>query len=306
MSNSRRLFVKQISLSSMCLVTGKFPLNIGLDDANLTKLTILHTNDVHSRIEPFPMDGGRNQGKGGVAKRAALIKKIRSVEKHVLLFDAGDIFQGTPYFNFYGGELEMKLMTELGYDAATIGNHDFDAGIEGLAKQMPFANFPLLNANYDFSNTMLDGKIEPYKIFTVNDIKIGVFGVGIELNGLVPKALYKETVYHDPITSAHKTSARLKNELKCDYVVCLSHLGFKYDENKVSDHILAQKTEYIDLIIGGHTHTFLQKAVTVNNLKGEPVTINQVGWAGIMLGRLDVVFERSRKGKCQYCSNQQV
>lgn len=302
----RRSFLKKLGLSGLYLVAGSFPLHAYADDADLVSLTILHTNDVHSRIDPFPMDGGRNEGKGGAAKRAAMIEKIRSKEKNVLLLDAGDIFQGTPYFNFYGGELEMKVMSAMKYDAATIGNHDFDGGMDGLVKQLPLASFPLLNANYDFSDTVLNGKVEPYKVFVRDGVKIGVFGVGIELKGLVPESLYLNTIYNDPIKSAQKTSNLLKNELKCDYVICLSHLGYKYDGSKISDHTLAAESSDIDLIIGGHTHTFLQTATQLKNSKGESILVNQVGWAGIMLGRLDLVFERNRKGRCTVCSNEVV
>jgi 5'-nucleotidase len=306
LTTNRRNFVRTLSLGGMYVMAGKFPAYAAVDDVDLVKIVILHTNDVHSRVEPFPMDGSRNQGKAGVAKRAVLIDKVRAANEHVLLLDAGDIFQGTPYFNFYGGEVEIKLMSAMKYDAGTIGNHDFDGGMDGLLKQLPHATFPLLNSNYDFSDTILNGKIEDYRIFNKGGIKIGVFGVGIELEGLVPSKLYLNTIYNDPIKSAQKTSSFLKNEMGCDYVICLSHLGFKYEENKVSDHTLAAETEFIDLIIGGHTHTFLQEAITLPNKIQKPVIVNQVGFAGIMLGQLDVVFERNKKGKCTTCSNTTV
>jgi 5'-nucleotidase len=249
------------------------------------------------------MDGTNNQGLGGAARRAALIKKLRGEEKNILLLDAGDIFQGTPYFNFYGGELEMKLMSSMGYDAATIGNHDFDNGMDGLLKQLPNANFPLINANYDFSNTVLKNKTIPYKIFKKQGVKIGVFGLGIELKGLVAKELCKDAVYNDPLSIGNKTAAILKNDEKCDYVICLSHLGYKYKESKVSDIVLAENSKNIDLIIGGHTHTFLNEPDIRKNQDGKPVIINQVGWAGIMLGRVDVFFERGKNNQCESCKN---
>lgn len=301
----RRSFLKYSTYSGLLLTSGAFPLLAAADAPEITRLTILHTNDVHSRVDPFPMDGGKNEGLGGVAKRATLIKRIREEQKNVLLLDAGDIFQGTPYFNFFGGELEMKLMSEMGYDAATIGNHDFDAGIDGLEKQLLHANFPLLVTNYNFDNTILKGKTKEYKIFNKGGLKIGVFGVGIELNGLVPKALYKDTVYSDPLVAAEKCASYLKNEEKCDYVICLSHLGYKYgpNENKISDRYLAENSTNIDLIIGGHTHTFLKEPERMKNKVGNPVLINQVGWAGIILGRLDIYFERNKKGTCITCKN---
>jgi len=300
---NRRNFVQTFGTGALLTGVGALPLRALAAEPEILRLTILHTNDVHSRIDPFPMDGSRNQGAGGAARRAAMIKRIRQEQKHVLLLDAGDIFQGTPYFNLYGGELELKLMSEMGYDAATIGNHDFDAGIDGLYKQLPNANFPLINGNYDFSNTVMNGKVIPYKIFKKDQIKIGVLGVGIELDGLVPKTLYKETRYLDPIANANKYAAILKKEEKCDYVICLSHLGYKYQDNTVSDIVLAKSSRDIDLIIGGHTHTFLDEPIVETNVEGSQVLINQVGWAGIILGRLDVFFERNRKGKCVSCQN---
>jgi 5'-nucleotidase len=298
----RRSFIKNLSSGSVMLASGLLPLET-LTQPEFLRLTIMHTNDVHSRIDPFPDDGSRNAGLGGASRRASLIKKIRSEADHTLLFDAGDIFQGTPYFNFFGGELEMKLMSSMGYDAATIGNHDFDAGIDGLDKQLPHANFPLIISNYDFKDTILKGKTLPYKIFQKKNIKIGVFGVGIELKGLVPKDLYKETVYLDPIKAAQEQAHLLKHDHKCDYVICLSHLGYKYDRGKVSDRVLALNTVDIDLIIGGHTHTFLREPdVLVNNV-GKQVLVNQVGWAGIMLGQIEIFFERNFKNKCISCRN---
>jgi 5'-nucleotidase len=231
------------------------------------QLTILHTNDVHSYIDPFPADHPRNANKGGVARRASLIESIRKENPNVLLLDAGDIFQGTPYFNYYGGELEFKLMSMMQYDASTIGNHDFDNGVEGIRAQMPHATFEFISANYDFKNTVMDGFVKPYKIFDKNGIKVGVFGLGIELEGLVDKKMYKETVYNNPVETAQDMVRILKKEKKCDLIICLSHLGYKYkeDESKMCDLKLAALTQDIDLIIGGHTHTFLDKPTIATN-----------------------------------------
>jgi len=224
----------------------------------------------------------------------SIINEIRKKEKNVLLFDAGDIFQGTPYFNFYGGELEFKLMSQMKYDAATLGNHDFDNGLDGLKKQLKHASFQFLCANYDFSKTILKNSFKPYKIFLKDGIKIGVFGIGVELNGLVPKELYKETKYLDPLFEANKISDKLKNKMGCDLIVCLSHLGLMYNSNKVSDLVIAQKSKNIDLIIGGHTHSFLEKPILETNLDGEKVIINQVGWGGINIGKIDFIFKQNK------------
>lgn len=287
---NRRKFIAQAALASGSLLAGNTILYAG-EERRTQRLVVLHTNDVHSRLDPFPMDGSRNQGLGGVAARAALIKQIRSEEEHVLLLDAGDIFQGTPYFNFYKGEPEIKAMTAMGYEACTIGNHDFDAGLENLALQLEHhARFPMLVCNYDFSNTPMEYKHQPYSVIKKGRLNIGIFGVGIEMDGLIPSNLIGNTSYLDPAEKANNVAYHLRHKKKCDMVICLSHLGYSYKENKVSDVILAKETENIDLIIGGHTHTFLDAPVTLSNKKNQPVVINQVGWAGILLGRLDFEF----------------
>ena len=287
----RRDFIQKTAASSALLGLA----NIGLSSFTTfdeKKITILHTNDVHSYIDPFPADHPRNPNMGGVARRAALIESIRMEEENVLLLDAGDIFQGTPYFNYYGGELEFKLMSMMHYDAATMGNHDFDNGIDGFYAQLPHAKFEFVSANYDFKNTILNEHVKPFKIFNKGGIKIGVFGLGIELEGLVDKKAYKETVYLDPIEIAQDMTKILKHKEKCDLVICLSHLGYSYknEPNKISDIVLAKKTKDIDLIIGGHTHTFLNKPVIEKNSDGKEVIINQVGCHGINLGRIDFYF----------------
>ncbi|WP_185288894.1 bifunctional UDP-sugar hydrolase/5'-nucleotidase [Chryseobacterium lactis] len=267
-----------------------------LDLKSTNKLTILHTNDQHSRIEPFDASYTKNPNQGGFARRASLIQQIRNQESNVLLLDSGDIFQGTPYFNFFGGELEFKLMSMMKYDASTMGNHDFDNGLEGFLKVLPNANFPFICSNYDFKNTILDGKTSPYKIFNKNGIKVGIFGVGIQLDGLVGKKQYAETVYSNPIDVAQHYSNLLKKEQKCDLVICLSHIGYDYKEEptKISDKILAANTENIDIILGGHTHTFLPEPQTFTNRQGKNVLVNQVGWAGLLLGRIDFYFDTNK------------
>lgn len=292
----RREFIKGIFGGIALAGLSSFPLELFAKE-DMIKLTILHTNDVHSRIDPFPANDPKYPNMGGVARRAALIKKIRGEEKNVLLLDAGDIFQGTPYFNLYGGELEFKLMSEMGYDASTLGNHDFDNGIDGLVKQMPNMNFPFLNANYTFNDTLLQNKIQEYKIFHRGNLKIGVFGIGIELRGLVDPKLTGNILYNDPLVNANRISTLLKNEEKCDLVICLSHLGYKYNDKKVSDSVLAKESSNIDLIIGGHTHTFLDEPTHVINKDGKEVLIAQVGWAGIKLGRIDYYFDSKKRKK---------
>ena len=260
------------------------------------KITILHTNDTHSNIDPFPENHAKYPGQGGVSRRFEMIEEIRAEEDDVLLLDAGDYFQGTPYFNKYGGVLEMKLMSELGYDAATMGNHDFDAGINGFLDAYNHASFPVLCSNYDFSNTDLDGITSTDLILEKAGLKIGLFGLGVELDGLVPKDKYGETRYLDPIEIAQDRVAYFQDE-KCDLIICLSHLGYSYKSDKISDLKLAQTTSGIHLIIGGHTHTFLEKPTEVNNSEGKTVLVNQVGWAGVQLGRVDFEIEKKKFSK---------
>ena len=285
----RRHFLEKFVLSSAGIVLMKPSFAIqNPSSARKSRLVILHTNDTHSNIDPFPENHSKYPGMGGIAKRYAIIKKIKAKEPNVLLLDSGDIFQGTPYFNTFNGVLEMKCMSRLGYDASTMGNHDFDIGMDGFLKAKQYADFPFLCANYDFSNTILKNETQTFKIFKKGSIKIGVFGIGVELSGLVTREAYGDTIYHDPIEVANQTAAKLKKE-KCDLVICLSHLGFEYRDNeKVSDKKLAKNSKHIDIILGGHTHTFLEKPVIEKNKVKQNVLINQVGWAGIQLGRIDI------------------
>ena len=291
----RRKFLHQTAAAAVLTSVG------GLTMPSFTKkrkhITILHTNDTHSRIEPFETSHHRYANKGGVARRATLVERIRTENANTLLLDAGDIFQGTPYFNYFGGELEFKLMSMLKYDVATIGNHDFDNSIEGLYKQLPNANFDFVAANYNFKNTVLDTHVKPYKIILKDGVKIGIFGLGIQLEGLVDPKMYKETKYLDPLEIAQDMSRILKEDEQCDLIICLSHLGYFYKRNptKISDLNLAKNTKNIDLIIGGHTHTFLPKPTIVRNSVDKNVLVNQVGAYGVNLGRVDFYFDENNE-----------
>lgn len=298
---NRRTFLQKTSITAAgILLSGGYL--AGMNDPERYKLTLLHTNDVHSRLDPFPMDGSRMQGLGGVARRAALIRKIRQEEPNVLLVDAGDMLQGTPYFNLFGGEPEFSSMSAMHYDAGILGNHDFDGGLELLDKQWHRLNFPILNANYRVVDTVLEGRVGDFEIFERGPIRIGVFGLGIALEGLVPASLHGGVRYEDPLPVAQRT-ARLLKKKGCHLVICLSHLGFKYEQTgRISDVVLAQKSEDIDLIIGGHTHTFLEQPEVISNRLGQPVYIGQVGWAGTVLGRMDIWFEKNYKSTCVTCT----
>jgi 5'-nucleotidase len=292
MSISRRKFIKT-SLVAGAFIGSGFPVMAA--NRKTTRLTILHTNDVHSHIDPMPADHPRFPNQGGFARRAALIKQLKLDNPNTLVFDCGDIFQGTPYFNFFKGSLEIDLMNEMGYHAATIGNHEFDNGIEELAEQVKRAKFPFVCSNYNFDETPLQGLTKPYHIIETGGVRVGVIGLGIELSGLVDPSKYGATQYLDPLTAARHYSSFLKKDKKCDYVICLSHMGFQYKDAKVSDRVIARETSHIDMILGGHTHTFLEKPVEVINQTGKKVLINQTGWAGINLGRIDVTFEKGSK-----------
>ncbi|MBT8179787.1 MAG: bifunctional metallophosphatase/5'-nucleotidase [Eudoraea sp.] len=291
---NRRRFIERTVAGSALIAAGGLTFG-SCSRIGKKQLTILHTNDVHSHIDPFPADHASFPNKGGLARRAALVESIRDENPNTLLLDAGDIFQGTPYFNFYGGELEFRLMSKMGYDVATIGNHDFDNGIDGLLAQMPYAQFQMVSANYDFRDTVMDGFVAPYTTKTLDGIKVGIFGLGIALDGLVLPELYKETRYLDPVEIAQDMSRILREEEQCHLVIALSHLGYEYRNPKLpSDVRLASQTDGIDLIIGGHTHTFLERPVIRPNRRDQKVLINQVGCYGLNLGRIDFYFDTGK------------
>ena len=255
------------------------------------RLVVLHTNDTHSRMDPFPMDGGRFQGLGGAARRATLIRRVREANEHVLLLDSGDIFQGTPYFNFFGGELEFRAMTAMGYDVATLGNHDFDNGVDGLVAMLPEADFEFVSANYDVSGSALAGHVEPYTVREFGGVKVGIFGLGIAFEKLVLASLHEGVVYNDPVAAARVMCRELREE-GCALIICLSHLGYRYDDPaRHSDQTLAGEVPEIDLILGGHTHTFLDDADVFDQGSNGFTLVNQVGWGGMRLGRIDVSFD---------------
>jgi len=288
---NRRKFIYNSSLASLSVV--------GLNSCNLlnedVKLTILHTNDVHSQIEPFPLNHNKYPNRGGFARRANIFKGLMKINPNTLIFDAGDIFQGTPYFNFFKGELELNLMKKMGYNAATIGNHEFDAGLSSLKTNILNNDFQFISSNYNFDNTELEGLVNKYKVYKKQGIKIGVFGLGIELNGLVNSSLYLETKYYDPVEIAKEMTTKLKKEKKCDLIICISHLGHSYQNDKISDLKLGKLTSDIDLIIGGHTHTLLKKPEIIKNSKNEDVIINQVGSNGVYIGKIDFNFSNLNK-----------
>lgn len=252
------------------------------------RLVILHTNDTHSRIEPLPQTDRTNPDKGGVVRRTSYIDQVRAENKQVLLFDAGDFLQGTPYFNLFKGEVEVKAMNLMHYDAATLGNHEFDYGLEVLQKVIRLAHFPIISSNYDFSETSLSGMVRPYLILKKGKLRIGVIGINIQPKGLIATDNYKGMKYLDPEETANKLAEQLRREQKCDLVVCLSHLGYGADLR------LAESSRNIDLIIGGHSHTYLQEPVERMNRDNKPVLIYQTSGRGATVGRMDITMETTK------------
>jgi 5'-nucleotidase len=257
-----------------------------------TLITILHTNDTHSQIDPLPANDA-NAGKGGVARRATLVKRVRKENPNTLLVDAGDVLQGTPYFNFYKGEVEYKAMSAVGYDVGTLGNHEFDNGVEALAKALTFATFDIVSANYDVKGTVLEQRVKRYVVKTLAGIRVGLFGLGVSPVALITPDNFKGVTYIDPVVAARDVVKILREEERCALVVCMSHLGYNADA-KSGDSFVASQIDGIDFIASGHTHTFMKEPVTQTQPCGAKTTIFQVGKSGIYVGRVDFTF---RNGK---------
>jgi 5'-nucleotidase len=277
----RRAFIQAMGTA---LVASRLPLKA---EGAPGRITLLHTNDTHSRIEPFGPGSGRLTGMGGIARRATLIRQIRAETPNVLLLDAGDVFQGTPYFNQYKGLVEFKLMSMCGYDAGTLGNHDFDLGVEGLLAALAEARFPILNCNFDAAGApALAARLRPWTILERSGIKVGLTGVGVEFAGLVTAEDHRGVQWRDPVAALRPVVRHLRDQ-GADLVVLLSHLGYDRQGDAIDDLNLARLVPGVDVIIGGHTHTFLDAPVRVANAAGE-TEIFQVGFAGVNLGRMDL------------------
>ncbi|HMF55991.1 MAG TPA: metallophosphatase, partial [Pyrinomonadaceae bacterium] len=243
------------------------------------------------QIDPLPAND-QYASKGGVARRATLVKRIRRENPNTLLVDAGDAFQGTPYFNFYRGEVEYKAMSAIGYDVVTLGNHDFDNGVEALAQAMRFANFEFVLSNYDYQGTAIAQRVKRYTVREVAGVRIGLFGMCINLNGLNAPSSFRGMTYHDPVQSAREVVEILRGREHCALVVAMSHLGY-YEHpkpNEIGDSQVAEQVDGIDFIASGHTHTFMQKPVVVKQPSGKQTLIFQVGKSGIYLGRVDFLM----------------
>ena len=253
-------------------------------------LTILYTNDTHARLDPFPENSLEFSGLGGIARRSALVKKIRSEVDHVLLLDAGDVFQGTSWFDMYGGSVDLELMTEMKYDAMAVGNHEFDRGPDGFAEAAKKAGFPILAANYEVRNTPMNPYVQRFTIKEFKGFKVGIFGLGIPLDGVVDPELRGDVLSRRPEVWGRGMVESLKGVHNCDFIICLSHLGYHYPDSRMDDLKLAANVSGIDLIIGAHTHTFLDNPVFVTNPSGSQTLITQMGHSGVRLGRMDLNF----------------
>lgn len=249
------------------------------------KLVILHTNDTHSQVEPTESSTSKTADMGGYARRMGVIDSIRNKEQNVLLLDAGDFSQGTPYFNFFNGRVEIDVMNRMKYDAATLGNHEFDNGIDTLAVILKTAKFPIISSNYELEKTPLFGMLKPYLILDHFGLRIGIITANVEPKGLIIESNYKGLIYKDAHKTANKTATFLKQKKHCDVIICLSHLGVK------PDYEMAHGSNDIDVIIGGHSHSLLENA-TEKNKVGKSVIIAQMGKSGLYLGKVELELEK--------------
>ena len=261
-----------------------------------TLITILHTNDTHSQIDPILENDKAYAGKGGVARRATLVRRVRKENPNTLLIDAGDVLQGTPYFNFYKGEVEYKAMSMIGYDAGTIGNHEFDNGVESLAKAMQFANFDIVSTNYDVRGSAPENCVKSHVVKEVGGVRIGLFGLGISPIGLITPDNFKPLKYLDPVGMTRGVVKLLREQERCTLVLGMSHLGYYPTPraNEFGDTQLAAQVDGVDFIASGHTHTFMEKPVLQKTPSGKDSIIFQVGRSGIYVGRVDFTI---RDGK---------
>lgn len=256
------------------------------------KLVILHTNDTHSTIMPLSenMNDTLKAGRGGFIRRVAMLKEERAKDPALLLFDSGDFSQGSPYYTLYKGDVEIGLMNMMRYDAATIGNHEFDFGLDNMARIFRMANFPIVCANYDFTGTPVEGLVKPYVVLKRDGLRIGVFGLAPKLGGLVAKDNFEGVEYLDPIEKAREVSSLLKDKERCDVVVCLSHLGWDIKPD-MEDSTLIAETRNIDIVLGGHSHSYLEQLAWVKNADGTPVPVDQNGKHGIFVGRIVMTLQ---------------
>ena len=258
-------------------------------EAQKKQLVILHTNDTHSQIFPISsqLPDTLKAGRGGFLRRLAMLKEERQKNPDLLYFDSGDFWQGSAYFTMFKGDVEIGLMNQMGIDASTIGNHEYDFGLDNMAQMFRKANFPILCANYDFTGTVMEGVTKPWIIIKRNGVKIGVFAVCPKLEGLVSAKNCSGVKYLDPAKVALETATMLKQKKKCDMVICLSHLGWNSGRGQ-DDQYMIRGSRNIDLVLGGHTHTYMEELQYENNMDGKPVPVDQNGKAAIFVGKMVV------------------
>ncbi len=262
--------------------------------AQTKELLILHSNDTHSCIDPLSVnvkEKGDVAGKGGFMRRIEMLRQERLAHPDLLYFDSGDFCQGSPFYTIYQGDVEIKLMNEMGIDASTIGNHEFDFGVENMVRLFRMANFPIVCSNYDFGNTELKSIVKPYLILKRNGLKIGVFPLCPKMEGLVDEDKCQGLTYLDPIAKANEMTQLLKKK-KCDLVICISHLGWD-KHNGANDQEMVAGSHGIDLVLGGHSHTFFEELRYVKDLDGRNVPIDQNGKHGAYIGKMVLKFDKN-------------
>ncbi len=255
-------------------------------------LTVLHTNDTHSTVMPLSnnLSDTLKAGRAGFIRRIAMLEEERAKTPDLMLFDSGDFSQGSPYYAVFKGEVEVELMNRMGYDAVAVGNHEFDFGLDNLAKLLKQASFPVVCANYDFSGTPVEGLVRPYVVMERAGVRVGVFGLSPQLEGLVSAENYVGVAYLDPVETARKMVKTLREEEKCDVVICLSHLGWSM-RDCIDDQKLVSATTGIDLVLGGHSHTDMKEMEFVDDADGHPVAVEQNGKHGIYVGKITIELE---------------
>lgn len=270
-----------------------FVLMVAVSAASYAKkhkqLTILHTNDTHSTIMPLSVQlpDTMKAGRAGFLRRIAMLQEERRKDPELLYFDSGDFFQGSAYFTMFKGDVEIGLMNQMGLDAVTIGNHEFDFGLDVMAHCFRQATFPIVCANYDFTGTPCEGLVKPYVILHRRGLKIGVFGLSPKMEGLVAAKNCQGVKYLDPAQVALETATMLKRREKCDLVICISHLGWSSNRGQ-DDQYMIKGSRDIDLVLGGHTHTYFEGLEYEQNLDGKPVPVDQNGKHAIFVGKLVV------------------
>ena len=256
------------------------------------QLVILHTNDTHSCIMPLNenLDNKDLAGRGGFLRRINMIKEQRQQHPDLLLFDSGDFSQGSGYYTLFKGEVEIGLMNQMGYDAATIGNHEFDFGMDNMAKLFRQANFPIVCSNYDVTGTVLEGLVKPYITLKRNGVKIGVFALAPPMKGLVFDGNCEGITFLDPAETAQKYIDLLRKQEKCDLVICISHLG--WNVSVYPDEKFLSQTEGCDLVLGGHTHTYMPSLEYAPDKNGKLIPVDQNGKHAVFVGKLVLSLEK--------------